>query len=298
MSLTAAVLIIISAFTHALWNLIGKRQRASLAFFSVSAVTVAVLTAPLLVLYRHSLPAIPPSFWLLLAATGVAQAVYFLGLTAAYRLGDISLVYPLARSIPILLVVAISFFLGKGSAITPVGLVGMVLIVAGCFILPLPSFQQLQWRHYFKFIYLMVLVTAVGTAAYTLIDDEAQRQLRETAAILLNDTQVTLLFIPLQITSTAVMMALCTLLFKQERQQFKELLMQRSLLISAALTGLIIMATYGLVLASMAYVTNVSYVAAFRQLSIPIGAIFGLTLLKEPRYTPKLVGIVVISIGL
>lgn len=58
------------------------------------------------------------------------------------------------------------------------------------------------------------------------------------------------------------------------------------------------MATYGLVLAAMAYVSNVSYVAAFRQLSIPIGAVLGLTLQNEPRYRPKLLGIGIVSVGL
>jgi uncharacterized membrane protein len=94
------------------------------------------------------------------------------------------------------------------------------------------------------------------------------------------------------------MMTLTALLIKQERLQFKPLLTRPKLLISAALTGLIIMSTYGLVLASMAHVANVSYVAAFRQLSIPIGAFFGITLLKEPRPTPKLLGILIISSGL
>jgi drug/metabolite transporter (DMT)-like permease len=298
MSLTAAILIIISAFMHAAWNLVGKRQQASLAFFSLSAVTAALLLSPLLLLYRQALPAISTSVWLLLAATGVAQAVYFFGLTAAYRQGDISLVYPLARAIPILLVVAVSFGLGRGDTITVLGLVGMVLIVIGCTILPLPTFRRLQLRHYVKYTYLMILVTAVGTAGYTLIDDEIQRQLRQTAAIVLSDTEVTLLFIPLQVASTGLIMTLGSLLFSRERQQYRQLLARRSLLVSAAITGLIIMATYGLVLASMTYVTNVSYVAAFRQLSIPIGAVFGITLLKEPRYTPKLLGVLIISIGL
>jgi uncharacterized membrane protein len=252
----------------------------------------------LLLLYRQALPAISTSVWLLLAATGVAQAVYFFGLTAAYRQGDISLVYPLARAIPILLVVAVSFGLGRGDTITVLGLVGMVLIVIGCTILPLPTFRRLQLRHYVKYTYLMILVTAVGTAGYTLIDDEIQRQLRQTAAIVLSDTEVTLLFIPLQVASTGLIMTLGSLLFSRERQQYRQLLARRSLLVSAAITGLIIMATYGLVLASMTYVTNVSYVAAFRQLSIPIGAVFGITLLKEPRYTPKLRGVLIISIGL
>jgi drug/metabolite transporter (DMT)-like permease len=298
MSLTAAILIIISAFMHAAWNLVGKRQQASLAFFSLSAVTAALLLSPLLLLYRQALPAISTSVWLLLAATGIAQAVYFFGLTAAYRQGDISLVYPLARALPILMVVAVSFALGKGDAITPLALAGMILIVIGCIILPLPSFQALQLQHYVKFIYLMVIVTAVGTTAYTLIDDEIQRQLRQTAAITLSDTEVTLLFISLQVASTGLIMTLVSLLFNQERQQYKQMLGRRSMIVSAALTGLVIMSTYGLVLASMTYVTNVSYVAAFRQLSIPIGATFGITLLKEPRPTPKLLGVLIISIGL
>ena len=69
-------------------------------------------------------------------------------------------------------------------------------------------------------------------------------------------------------------------------------------MISALITGVVIMATYGLFLASMAYASNVSYVAAFRQLSIPIGAFLGLTLLGEPRYRPKLIGIGVVTLGL
>jgi len=66
----------------------------------------------------------------------------------------------------------------------------------------------------------------------------------------------------------------------------------------AAITGIGIYLTYGFVLASMNYVTNISYVAAFRQLSIPLGAIFGMSLLKEPCHPPKIVGILTIFIGL
>jgi drug/metabolite transporter (DMT)-like permease len=298
MTPTAAILIIISAFMHAAWNLIDKRQQASLAYFSAPTFGVTLLTLPLLFLYHEALPPIPTTTWLLIAATGLAQAVYFYGLTSAYHHGDLSLVYPLARALPLLMVVAISFALGQGDSLTPPGLTGMALIVLGCFILPLPNFRQLKFNHYVNYTFLMVIVTAVGTTAYTLIDDAALRQLRDTAAITLTDTEVTLLFIPLQVISTAVMMTLTTLLFKRERDQFKVLFIKPRQLILAALTGLIIMSTYGLVLASMAYVTNVSYVAAFRQLSIPIGALAGIFLLKEPRPTPKLLGIRIISLGL
>ena len=48
----------------------------------------------------------------------------------------------------------------------------------------------------------------------------------------------------------------------------------------------------------MAHVSNVSYVVAFRQLSIPLGVIFGLIFLKEPRFYPKFMGTFIIFIGL
>jgi drug/metabolite transporter (DMT)-like permease len=164
--------------------------------------------------------------------------------------------------------------------------------------LPLQDFRRLHLRHYASFAYLMILVTAIGTAGYTLIDDEALRQLRQSPTISLTDTEVTLFFIPLQGGSTALMMSLATLFFPSERQEMKRLLTRRSSFLSAVSTGLIIMTTYSLVLAAMAHVTHVSYVAAFRQLSIPIGAVFGMTLLHEPRYKPKISGILIISAGL
>jgi drug/metabolite transporter (DMT)-like permease len=67
---------------------------------------------------------------------------------------------------------------------------------------------------------------------------------------------------------------------------------------TAALTGLIITATYGLVLVAMAYVSNVSYLMAFRQLSIPIGAGLGILVRKESASSPKLAGIALVVVGL
>ena len=43
---------------------------------------------------------------------------------------------------------------------------------------------------------------------------------------------------------------------------------------------------------------TVRYVVAFRQLSIPIGVLLGILLLREPAYRPKLVATVVMVAGL
>ncbi len=296
MSLIAAVLIIISAFMHAGWNFISQRRSPSLAFFFVTAVFASLTISPILIIHHAVLQGVPTAVWILVLATGIAQMVYFFGLAGAYRRGDISLAYPLARALPVLLVATISLRWGNSGQISPLGLLGMALITVGCIILPLRHWQQLSLRAYQDVVVLMALVAAIGTTGYTLIDDEALRQLR--AALPLPNTQTTLLFIALQTSSTAVMLGLATLLSPTERVQLRQLWHNRTLLRTSLVTGVVIMATYGLVLAAMAYVSNVSYVAAFRQLSIPIGAILGLTLQQEPRYPPKLLGIGIVSLGL
>lgn len=296
MSLTAAALIIVSAFMHAGWNFISKRRNPSLAFFFVTAVFAALAISPILFIHRGVLGVLPTAVWGLVLATGVAQAIYFFGLAGAYRRGDISLAYPLARALPVLFVASFSLLLGNGGEIGTVGLFGMALITAGCIILPLPNFQELRLQNYQDAVILMALVAAIGTTGYTLLDDQALRQMR--AAIPLGNSQITLIFIALQTGSTALMLGLATLFSPDERRQLRQIGQNRALLLTSLLTGIIIMSTYGLVLAAMAYVTNVSYVAAFRQLSIPIGAVLGLTLQQEPRYLPKLVGIGIVSVGL
>lgn len=283
---------------HAGWNFVSKRQNPSLAYFFVTAVSAWLLISPVLIFHRRALPLIPPSVWILVIGTGLSQMIYFTGLAGAYRHGDISLAYPLVRAIPVLLVAGISFLLGNGSAISQMSLIGMGLIAAGCIILPLPHFKKVRLREYIDVVYLMALLAAVGTTGYTMLDDQALRQLRGIAALPLTNSEITLLFIPLQTGSTAVMLGLGTLLYPAERRQIRPILKNRSLVLSAALTGVAIMSTYGLVLAAMAYVSDVSYVAAFRQLSIPIGAVLGLTLQQEPRYLPKLLGIGIVSLGL
>ena len=222
--------------------------------------------------------------------------IYFIGLAGAYKRGDISLAYPLARALPVLLVAIISLLWHNSGEIGPLGWIGMGLITAGCIILPLPHFRQFKLTAYLNGIIFMALIAAVGTAGYTLIDDQALRQLR--TVLPLSNGQVTLLFIGLQISSTALMLGLGTLLQQAERKQLRQILQTRPLLFAGFTTGLMIMSTYGLVLAAMAYVSNVSYVAAFRQLSIPLGALMGLIWQQEPAYLPKLTGIGIVSLGL
>jgi uncharacterized membrane protein len=68
--------------------------------------------------------------------------------------------------------------------------------------------------------------------------------------------------------------------------------------VQAAVTGLAIAFTYGLVVAAMNFARDVSYIAAFRQLSIPLGAALGVIVLGEPAPPPRVCGLALIVVGL
>jgi drug/metabolite transporter (DMT)-like permease len=72
----------------------------------------------------------------------------------------------------------------------------------------------------------------------------------------------------------------------------------RAQLRDAGLAGVGIYAAYTLVLLAMAYVSNVSYVVAFRQISVPLGAVVGILALGDPPHRPKLIGVAAMFAGL
>jgi drug/metabolite transporter (DMT)-like permease len=294
MSITAVLLVSISAGLHALWNLLGKRRNPSAAFFLVSAACAALLTLPFLFIYRAALGRVPLAVWGLLLATGVCQAVYYVGLAGAYRRGELSVAYPLVRALPVLLIALIS--LGFGKAFTLPGILGILAVAGGCLLVPLPGFAAFNWRTYLNGGTGLAVLAALGTTGYTLIDSQALAILRDLPATGFGRTGSTLLFLALENLVTALLLAGYVWLAADERHQLRDL--KRVGWPTAAGTGVLITAAYGLVLASMAFVANVSYIAAFRQLSIPLGAALGFLVQKEPATSPRLVGIGVLVLGL
>lgn len=297
MTATAIFLILLSAGAHAWWNFMGKRGNPSAAFFLVAAVAAALVCSPILLPYGHLLRGIPASVWLLIVLTGICQATYMTGLAWAYRLGHLSIAYPLARATPVVLVAVFNLALGRGHQIGTVALLGMAVVCAGCLLLPMRDFGDFRLSHYRHGSSVMALVAALGTCGYMLIDAEALRQLRLLPSGSAGNTVLSLLYLLLETVSTAVALTVYVLLVPAERRSLREL-GQNGGLRQAAITGLVINLAYGLILASMAYVTNVSYIVAFRQLSIPLGATLGIMLLGEPRHTPKLAGVGIVVGGL
>jgi drug/metabolite transporter (DMT)-like permease len=296
MTVTAAILLIISAFTHAGWNFISKKEHPTQAFYLVGNTIGVICVLPFLLYYAGFIPSVPPAVWVIVVLSGFFLAAYLEALAGAYRAGDISLAYPLARSLPVIFVFLLSLVLGKTTAPGGWFLVGITLIVAGCIILPWKTFGDFNFSRYMNLCCLLAVVAAVGVAAYTVADDLALRYLRNLPGQPMSPVEGTLVYMVLEGISCSLWQSLFVGISPQARQSLPEVL--KSFKGPAALTGIGIYLTYGIVLISMNYVSNVSYVAAFRQLSIPFGAILGMALLKETRYLPKIVGITAIFIGL
>lgn len=296
MTLTAILLLVVSAGTHAGWNLLGKRNNPNAASFLVASVVGILLLLPCAVAYREAIGYFSRSSALLVVIAGLFQATYYVSLAGAYRTGHMSIAYPLARSGPVAFVTVVSVVLGRSDQIGRQCLIGIILIVAGAFLLPMRRFGEFRLRNYVNISCLFALLAAVGTTGYSMVDDEALRLLREAPNASLPSWQITLVYVFLEALSSTFWLLLFVVGRKQERHTLRQVMTTR--FPSAMFMGIGIYLTYSLVLISMAFVTNVSYVVAFRQLSIPLGVLLGVWLLKEPAYRPKLAAVIIMFIGL
>jgi drug/metabolite transporter (DMT)-like permease len=296
MTVTAAILLIISAFIHASWNFISKKEHPTQAFYLVANTIGVICILPILFYYRGFIHFIPASVWAIVILSGFFLAAYLEALAGAYRAGDISIAYPLARSLPVIFVFLLTLLLRKGQPLSLWFVIGIIIIVAGCIILPLKALGEFQLRRYINKCCLLAVLAAVGIAAYTVADDAALRHLRELPGMPMRPVEGTLLYMVLEGISCSLWQCLLVLLSRRERRLMPEVVKYYTK--AATLTGIGIYLGWGMVLISMNFVSNVSYVAAFRQLSIPLGAIFGIAFLKEPRYLPKIAGIAAIFSGL
>jgi uncharacterized membrane protein len=139
-------LVAISAALHVAWNIrlktAGDPLRA--ATIGMLAATVGIVPAGAVAWVVAGRPALPVEGVLLGLFSGVIEAGYFVLLSAAYRRGDLSVVYPIARGTAPLLAVAIGVGL-FGERLGVVGSLGVVALIAGFLVLQQP-WRALRWR--------------------------------------------------------------------------------------------------------------------------------------------------------
>ncbi|WP_108649390.1 EamA family transporter [Dongshaea marina] len=297
MPLLAIILIIISAAMHVGWNLISKRQQPSAAFFMIAnAMGVAMLLPALLLPGRLPLSDVPAQIWWLLGLTSFCMAVYSAALAGAYRCGQMSVAYPVARAMPVILVALVASSIGHSVALSWQSITGSVLVAGGCLLLPLLRFSELRLSNYRNLSCALALLAALGTVGYSLIDYDALQLLNRLRAPGVSTLLQTLLYAGLETGLCALWLGLFVAVRRRERHQLREL--WHGGLRQAVLAGHIMYLGYLLVLIALTLVTNVSYVVSFRQLSIPLGAACAIIFLKEPASHPKTAGVAIVFIGL
>lgn len=296
MSAAAVLLIFASVALHVTWNAISKSVRPTPAFFLLASVVSSITLLPV-VFWHHDIAL--PTLRLVLPAlvpTGVFAAFYNVALARAYRGGDLSLVYPLARSLGPVCVALVSVAIGRGESIGLGCATGIALIALGSAVLPLRHFDAFRLDRYRTPPFVWAVVTAAATAGYTLLDDQALRWLRAESAIPLDTAEQSLLYAAMQAWATTLALGLYVIGARRERAEISEAF--RTLRRQALVVGIFGYASYILILAAMAFVDDVTYVAAFRQLGIPLAIFVGMALLREPLSAPRVVGGALCTVGL
>ena len=298
MTLLALLLIVASAALHATWNYWGKKRQPSVGFFWIANLASLGALLPFALFHLDTFLRLPREVWQLGIASGGCLAIYFGALATSYRLGELSVAYPLARSSPILVVMATTALLGRGDEVGWGCAAGSVLIVAGCIFVPLEKLSDLSWRCFVCASCGFAFVAACGTAGYSILDDEALRLWRAWGEVESggDSARSVFLYATIQAAACAVWLSIPLIDRKEERRVLVEV--WRTKRRAAIAAGVVIVLTYSLVLGAMEFVENVSYVVAFRQLSIPIGVAMGAFLLKEKVAPVRWVGVALLVAGL
>lgn len=162
-------LVLVSAGLHVAWNVRLKTAGDPLRAATVGllAASVGIVPAGIAVWWLDGRPELPVEGIALALVSGVIEAIYFVLLSAAYRRGDLSVVYPIARGTAPLLAVALGVGL-LGERLGLGGSIGVALLLIGFLILQRP-WQALR-GHGLDPSVAFAFATGVMIAAYTAID--------------------------------------------------------------------------------------------------------------------------------
>ena len=281
MHVVSLALLVSAAVLHAGWNFAAKRVGAGGATFVWCYYTVsAVLCVPIAIVDGFVEHARPQWWWLVAAAgTALLHVGYGLILQRGYAVGDMSVVYPLARGTgPLLSVIVAVLLLHEHPGV--VGLLGVVAVVLGVCVISIGRGTDPAKPRVASVVY--GLLTGATIAGYTLWDDRAM-----TAWAL-----PPILYFAAGSVLQSAMLTPYALAHKQEVKQLWQEHRPETLIV-AVLSPL----AYLFVLFAM-QTTPVSVVAPVRELSIVIGSLVAWRVLREPNPVRRLIGAAIVLTGI
>lgn len=221
-------------------------------------------------------------FWGMI--TGVCHFLYLICFSKTLETGDLSLVYPIVRSSPALVLICAVLFLGEEVSVR--GVFGILMVVFGVYTINLKGFSlkelslpitklfsepSLRWS----------LLTMLTVTAYSIVDKKGA---------LTNHPMIYACTIPIFSSLYFTPYVLATkekLLFKKEWLENKK---------SILINSVICVGGYNLIILAFSF-EKLSYVVGLRQVSIVMAVLMGGMILKEQNYAVRVVSSVVIFVG-
>ncbi|MGI9425067.1 MAG: EamA family transporter [Hyphomicrobiaceae bacterium] len=270
------IAVLAAAACHAGWNSIPKLKLTPFTSLILINVASAVVVLPLA--FVVPLPGLDA--WPYLIASLVVHLFYYFALTEAYRTGDLSQVYPIARgTAPLLTALAAYFWLGEDP--DRLGWLGIAVLMSGIFVMSIAgrrSFGGIEFRGL-----LFALLTAAAIALYTVIDGIGARV--ATSAI----SYITWLFV-----IDGLAMLLLGVFWNGQARLWAAFC---STWPAVTLGGAMALLSYGTAIWAMT-LSPIAHVAAVRETSVVFAAILGVILLKEAIVPARVMAAGIVLCGL
>jgi len=267
------VLILLSATLHVSWNLLLKRGGDKLVTAWTLDVAPPLLLWPLL--FITGLPG--PDAWPIIVVSGVVHAAATMALAEAYERADLSVAYPVARGLaPVLVAVGAGVVLRE--QLSPAAIVGVLAVSIGVAWLGLSArrvgdgLSGLGWA----------VAMAALIATYSIVDKIGVTRAHPLAYAIVFMACESVFLTPYVVLRRGS---------RRIRDVFR--LEWRSIIASSTL-GLI---GYLLILVALR-LTEVSYVATLREISVVLAAVVGWRVLKEPVGAQRVAAAALAAAGL
>ncbi len=281
------LLILISAILHSSWNFISKRGNWPLELFFWVFLCSSLLYLPFFI-GLTSFPALlfeaPLRLWSLSFTSGLIQTIYFICLIEAYRVGDLSVVYPISRSAPLFTLFWATLFIGE--IISVQGVFGISLVMLGIFVISmrdfhLKSFSSQSKKSFSSLPYLLAFIAAVSGSIYSVVDKMVVQIIHPIFY-----TWLINLWMCIDVGSYLLFHRKAPLLkvWKESKKEIFTIILLQNI-------------GYGCFLMALT-MSKVSYVVAFRQVSALFGAGMGILFLKEKEWKSRMAGAFILTFGL
>jgi drug/metabolite transporter (DMT)-like permease len=273
MPLFALGLLLTAAILHATWNLLLKQAGDKYIVTWWALLVGSLCFLPVLLIGQP----LPTAVWPYALGSATFEAAYFGILSAAYRNGDFSLVYPIARgTAPAFLFGWSILFLDEYPSVA--GAVGLFIIVSGLVIVGSSAWWNTQRRNPPSLIAVgLALLVALCISLYSVIDGAAVQFVQPVPYTALVFALTTVLITPVVIKRYG-----WSLLKSQWCLHWQRM----------SLVGALTLISYMLVVAAYT-LAPVSYGGAIREISIVFAALVGWHGLHEDFGAARMIGAII-----